>query len=74
MCCLVSYLCEDYNGIIIKSIGEFACDELGEFVGEGTRKLFFNSDSKPAENYKEISYAEIEKIILLNYLVLKQKN
>ena len=58
---LVSYLCEDYSGIIVKSIGEFACDELGEFVGEGTRKLIFNSDSKPAENYKEISYAEIEK-------------
>ena len=58
---LVKYLCQDYSNIIVKSIGEFACDELGELAGEGVTKLIFNSDSKPAENYREITYEEIEK-------------
>ena len=55
---LIKYLFEDYNNIIIKSVGQFACDELGEFAGKGIRKLVFNSDSKPAENYKELVYEE----------------
>ena len=58
---LIKYLCKDYNNIIIKSVGQFACDEIGEFIGEGVTKLIFNSDSKPAENYQEIAYEEAQK-------------
>lgn len=58
---LIKYLCKDYNNVIIKAVGQFACDEIGEFVGEGVKKLIFNSDSKPAENYQEIAYEEAQK-------------
>lgn len=57
---LIKFLFEDYNSIIIKSVGQFACDEIGEFAGEGIRKLIFNSDSKPAENCKELVYEEVK--------------
>ena len=54
---------ESYNGVV-KGITEIACDELGEFAGEGITKLIFNSNSKPEENYKEIVYEEsLENLI-----------
>ena len=54
---------ESYIGVV-KGITEIACDELGEFAGEGITKLIFNSNSKPEENYKEIVYEEsLENLI-----------
>ena len=54
---------ESYN-VVVKGITEIACDELGEFAGEGITKLIFNSNSKPEENYKEIVYEEsLENLI-----------
>lgn len=55
---LIKFLFQDFYNVIIKGITEFACDELGEFVGEETTKLIFNLNSKPEEKYKEIIYEE----------------
>ena len=54
---LIKFYVEEFYGII-RGISQFACDELGEFVGDGITKLIFNSYSKPDENYKEILYEE----------------
>ena len=43
---------------MIKGVTNFACDQLGEFVGKGATKIIFKPDSKPAENYKELIYEE----------------
>ena len=56
---VIKYICEDYSNIVVKAVGEFACDEIGEFVGAGTRKLIFNSESKPPENYEQIVSEEL---------------
>jgi hypothetical protein len=45
---------QDYSNNFVNSIGQFACDELGELVGSEVITLIFNSDSKPPENYMEI--------------------
>ena len=57
---------ESYN-VVVKGITEIACDELGEFAGEGITKLIFNSNSKPEENYKEIVYEESLENNFLTY-------
>lgn len=64
---------ESYN-VVVKGITEIACDELGEFAGEGITKLIFNSNSKPEENYKEIVYEESLENNLINLKNQKMKN
>ena len=54
---LIKFYFEEFYDII-RGISQFACDEFGEFVGEGITQLIFNSYSKPEENYKEILYEE----------------
>ena len=55
---LIKYLFEEFYDIIIKGISQFACDELGELVGEQITNLIFKSNSQPEEKYKEIIYEE----------------
>ena len=58
---VIKYLTKGFDHIIIGSIGQFACDELGEFVSNGVKKLIYNSETtKPAINYLDIVYEEIE--------------
>ena len=45
---VIKYLMQDYSNIFVNSIGQFACDELGELVGSEVITLIFNSDSKPS--------------------------
>ena len=57
----IKYLTKGFDHFIIDSLGQFACDELGEFVSNGIKKLIYNSETtKPAINYQEIVYEEIE--------------
>ena len=56
---VIKFLMQDYSNIIVNSIGDFACDELGELVGSEVITLIFNSDSKPPENYMEIVKEEL---------------
>ena len=58
---LIEYLFEEAYNDIIKGISQFACDELGEFVGEGVTKIIFNSESKSENDYQEIIYEESQE-------------
>lgn len=57
---LLQYLFQDYSNIIVDSVGQFACDELAEFVGSEVMTIIFNSESKPPENYKELLNEELK--------------
>ena len=58
---VIKYLTKCFDNFIIGSIGQFAYDELGEFVSNGVKKLIYNSETtKPAINYLDIVYEEIE--------------
>ena len=55
---LVEFLFKQSFNPVVKGVTNFACDQLGEFVGKGVTNLVFNAISKPSQNYKELIYEE----------------
>ena len=55
---LVDFLFKQSFNPVVKGVTNFACDQLGEFVGKGVTNLVFNAISKPSQNYKELIYEE----------------
>ena len=55
---LVEFLFKQSFNAVVEGVTNFACDQLGEFVGKGVTNLVFNAISKPSQNYKELIYEE----------------